>query len=201
MTSKIKGSNNLNCPNCHQIDKVEKVSSIYNAGVSSGRTVGSIKIHKYRGKQKMSGTTQTLLSRKLAPPALNPPALINRRQKTRSDGSIGCMALFLFVVAMLLTPLGVIEKILAIIGFLIVQHFLTSSTQATNASQLRTAQLAQQKQQKVDSWQKATNLWNELYYCYRCDIVFDPRSGYFTPCERMTDWLNNQAPNSSSFNP
>ena len=31
-------------------------------------------------------------------------------------------------------------------------------------------------EEHLKSWQQACNIWNKLYYCYRCNIVYDPAS-------------------------
>lgn len=62
----------LICPNCHQIDRVQKVSSIYSSGVASRNYSGSVISDSSDGlafgSTQMRGTSTILISQRLAPP-------------------------------------------------------------------------------------------------------------------------------------
>src|SRR5579859_491109 len=81
-----ESSHILQCPLCGRVDRVEKVTSVYQAGSStgnySGKTtgVGSAggKLVVMNGRTELSGVQQSWLSQKLTPPD-SPAVRIGRR--------------------------------------------------------------------------------------------------------------------------
>jgi hypothetical protein len=189
---------NLNCPKCGQIDRVDKVSSIYSRGVSSGTysgpttgvnmPVGKGQASVIGGYSTLSGSSQTLLSQRLAPP-----------EKPSARGSLGVIVgigAFVFVIGGLLGFLDLIYAINApeevefhcccggtALGAIVMGICLVIYAGITVNK--RAARVASQ----IPHWKRAMVRWNRLYYCARDDGVFDPEDGIFVPTEQMMDYI------------
>jgi hypothetical protein len=164
------------CPVCKQIDRVEKVSAVYEAGTSigaySGDTVGvglaGGVIGVGMAQTSLTGTTHTNRSLRLAPPPPPPP-----------PPGAGCgMAglLFLSLVAGLmglgiLTVEGNTERLMGVVLFVAgAAGFVSIVIVTGRSSRIKKAEHARQ----VERWRVAVASWERLYYCGRNDVVFIP---------------------------
>jgi hypothetical protein len=149
------------CPKCSKDDQVQKVSAIYSNGIIRGET----------------STAQTNLSKTLAPPT-RPPI------KSNSNAFVW---IFLVVVACSALSLTWGEEIanyvagavffLALFGlFGYFSRIVKKSKEEDDRASLL--------------WQNTVlKNWNELYYCYRDDCVFDPNSRKSVPPHNMNQLL------------
>lgn len=163
------------CPVCKQIDRVEKVSAVYEAGTSigaySGDTVGVGLAGGVVGvgmaQTNMSGTTQTNRSLRLAPPPQPPPP--------QGESCLFGGLLFLCILGGLL-GLGIAfsDKYEYLVGALLfvacTASFVGLLVVANRNSRIRKAEHARQ----IGRWRVAVANWEQLYYCARNDTVFIP---------------------------
>lgn len=163
---------NYNCPQCGQIDRVEKVSALVGAGTAAGIYTGNTS-----GSGVIASISQTALSQKLSPPT-----------KPTYQNPWGCASVFFTVV-------GIFFGIIAlIVAFSPVGYQATPPLSFWDLIQITLvivvpfsipiiiialkAKTAQQRKITFDTdyprWQHAIINWNELYYCARNDVVFRP---------------------------
>jgi hypothetical protein len=164
------------CPVCKQIDRVEKVSAVYEAGTSigaySGGTVGvglaGGVIGAGMAQTSLIGTTQTNRSLRLAPPPPPPPP------QGAGCGMAGL--LFLCLVAGLigigtLTVEGNTERLIGVALFVMgAAGFVSIVIVNGKNARIKKAEHAQQ----TVRWRQAIANWERLYYCGRNDTVFIP---------------------------
>lgn len=166
----------LNCPTCGQMDMVQKVSAIYSTGISSGSFAGPSTgaalmadgtATLVGGITSLKGTSQTALSRRLAPP----------EQPTYRPFSwfAVCIALVSFLIAMPFAFLGIIlqsgsDLFVALLFGSIGVGIIYAAYAGVN-NRKASARAA------MPIWNKAMERWYALYYCARDDIVFVPGEG------------------------
>lgn len=183
MNETRNGDKGLSCPNCDQVDRVQKVSAVVDAGTSksslAGPTVGASYTFGRAGgltvggtQTTLSGGQQSVLSQRLAPPG-------NPTFKGRW-GSAGILLAFLGLMALM--TLGTAPP--AAVLFLIVAAMVF----AAKVGRIKTARTTFQKQE-VPRWEKAMTKWQQLYYCHRCDGVFLPGEASIVPSNKMVDFL------------
>lgn len=176
----------LACPHCHQLDHVQKVSSIVAAGTitttklepmigvgvplgSSGGiaplTVGVTTLH---------GTAQSGLSQRLALPPPNPRAYLHRTLYTMIVLG-GLLALgTLLGNRMGLLPDSDLSPLIGVLAAWALALILVGVGQQLRAAKDRPA------------WYTAHAAWQELSYCWRCDGIFLPEvSLSLIPAEQM----------------
>lgn len=166
----------LACPQCCQVDRVVKVSSLHRGGIShtSGVGVGGAlsEGHVIPGAAVFAGRSQTGTSRLLAPP--EKPTSAN----TCLNAAIGCGGLLAVLGLCTIfspTPGGSTGDagVIAFIGFVV----------AGGAVLLR-GEAQQHVHASVTAWQSAMARWDRLFYCARCDGVFVPGSTSLIPAAR-----------------
>lgn len=155
------------CPKCGQSDKIEKVSAVVKSQV------------QMRG----SGIQATALAAALAPPP--EPEL-----KVRASGAImgpqrkSCLGetgfwtnvVLLAGVGLLFTWWGLSDGVFSFtslfgIALLVFAGFYYYSSQR----KLQGAEAVHAD--ATADWKRKMQMWDELYYCYRDDVVFNPRTG------------------------
>jgi hypothetical protein len=169
------------CPVCGKDGRIQKVSAIYAVGTSSGifagpsvggaLPIGSGDPSLLAGYSQLSGTQQTLLSRKLAPPP-----------RPASGPSFGAVlfltGLFLVAFSVLLIGMNDIFRVFGVFvlvlgaGVLVVWWIVAR------------ARSPGPKRDMV-AFERRMARWNRLYYCARDDCVFDPESGLHCPADQM----------------
>lgn len=168
---------NYNCPQCGQVDRVEKVSALVGAGTSAGLYGGPA-----LGSNVLVGASQTAMSQKLSPPT-----------KPSYQSPWGCVSSFvtgvgiclgtifliiLFVQLQRASSAGIpidsrfLTNLMIFLAMLItpfIISFLIIILKATTAKQRKIT-----FETEYPRWQHAIAKWNELYYCARNDVIFIP---------------------------
>lgn len=158
------------CPSCSQLDAVRKASSIYTQGVASQ----SVALTGGMGTVTGQSTSVTGLSRRLAPP----PRPVNKGLPYILTAAIlGAMTIF----GLLLSSSPLAQKdapyLFAALG-------LASIVLLVNGLNLKARYT-----KEMSGWQPAAAKWNTLFYCSRCDGVFNTQEKEFVPLNQMTNWL------------
>lgn len=185
----------LYCPSCGMADQIAKVSGKYRGGRSSqslsGPTMGVTMPIDGMGSPlltgsytELSGVNQSELSRMLAPPLKPVP-------KGRSFmATLGLLILTIPCSCCLLpyfnntfeaSPIDILRSwgwlFIALIALI-----LGSGVVTTVRSHIRV-------RKAMPRWQQAMARWHRLYYCARCDGVFNPSTGTFVSPSRMNELL------------
>lgn len=177
------------CVNC-QNEEVEKVSSVYNSGTWSASKQGTRHGVRWDKKGRPIVTTEpytehakgaTRLAEMLAPPEEPTNAAV-------VVIILACIGLlcFLWFLAVL-----VLEGLLGWTGSSlagIVLAVVALSVLYDPAKRLAERQ-AEQFQKKHALWKLAMDRWESLYYCSRCDQVFDPATGKSASPRKMSSLL------------
>jgi hypothetical protein len=163
------------CPICKQIDRVEKVSAVYEAGTAIGAYAGgTVGVGLAGGvvgvgmaQTNLTGTTQTNRSLRLAPPPPPPPP----------QGAGCAMAGLLFlslVVGLIGLGMALSDNTEHLVGaalFVVgAAGFVSIVVVIGRNARVKKAEHARQ----VARWRQAVANWERLYYCGRNDIVFIP---------------------------
>ncbi len=190
-------SHPLNCPLCGQLDRVEKVTSVYNAGFSMGNYAGtSIGVGSAGGRlvvtgssTHLTGTQQTLISQRLAPP-LSPV------QRHMNDGSawpalfVPCLIFTIIFGGCFLLLLG--NSIASAFKFILLIPVGLFGGMAV-IFLLMMIRASHKKRSMIETetpyWQRAMEKWDRLYFCHRDDVVFSPQSGRYVRMEQMSSLL------------
>jgi hypothetical protein len=163
-------SDQLKCPKCRQIDMVQKVSTLYDGGISKAQ---------YQAREAV---IQTAISKKLAPPSKPTPPSNDDWRLAFFVGAIGLFALFVITPA-IVNPnersQGLMVS-LGIVGFAVLLVILAVTT---------TGKAKRQFESDISKWYRAMKIWNELYYCARDDVVFIPGESHVIPAYQMTSFL------------
>ena len=176
----------LVCPHCHQLDQVQKVSSIVAAGtmtttrrgpplgvgVPLGPTGDLVPLTV--GAPSLHGTAQSVLSQRLTLPPPNPRAYLHRTLYTTIMlGLLLTMGTFLGN-RMNLLPDSDLHLLIGVLAAWALALVLVGVGQQLRAAKDRPA------------WRTADAAWQALYYCWRCDGVFLPEvSSSLIPTEQM----------------
>lgn len=168
MSSKPKNT----CPSCQQIDGVQKVSAIVDAGKQTATNRGSGWVGLESTSWSSTTTSSTDLAEKLA-----------IASPQRMGGFLQIVVVIVFLVAWyfvfmsavdaLPTPMTteeaaevnpLVQIFVPLYGLcfvpLLLAGFVIFRRRAYKA--------------KVTEWQSRKNIWNRLYYCHRCDNVYAP---------------------------
>lgn len=150
----------LACPQCHQIDSVQKVSALVDAGTSSSLATN--------GLNNQVSHTQTILSQRLSMPALptyaspwGPYLLL----AIVAGGLALCAWWGMGQSATSFEAFGFILCAILMIGWIIVVLHLGAAAAARRKAQMAAS---------YAGWQQAYTIWQQLYYCHRCDGIFLP---------------------------
>lgn len=177
----------LECPNCHRLDSVQKVSSIVKSGTSETSLKGDGQAVAYSfgddglsvggGRFKASGTQITTLSKQLARPNLEPQ---------RKSGVLGCLFSISITVAsfsfLFLFPSATMESFGT---FLVLAAIAVALFFPFNRERIRYAAYLQDFQVAAGA---AVDRWSDLYYCHRCDGIFVPGAALGSS-DRMLDYI------------
>ncbi len=164
--------NPLACPLCRQIDMVQKVSAIVDAGTFNTSHIGPVigtgytfgqggGITTVTGFAQMRGTSQSALSQRLALPR---PHFSNYYRSTARS---------LFLLGLI--PIVLIAFLAPFLGFGAGLPILVVVVFIWFAALIMVAMMQRVKaREALPAWQRAYPLWQRLYYCARCDGVFIP---------------------------
>ncbi len=171
---------NYNCPQCGQVDRVEKVSALLRAGTSAGLYSGTAS-----GSGLVAGMSYTALSQKLSPP-IEPiyQSPWGGCSVTITAGLVIWNIAFIVWVCLGLSQSPTVVEALShgnldywrtfiiiigvgLIGWVIMAAII--STKNRTASERGTHFATE-----YPRWERAIARWNELYYCSRNDVVFIP---------------------------
>jgi hypothetical protein len=164
------------CPVCKQIDRVEKVSAVYEAGTSIGTYAGgTVGVGLAGGvvgvgmaQTSMTGMNQTNRSLRLAPPPQPAPP----QGESCLFGGLLFLCLVGGLIGVGIIPSGDNPTRLIGAGLFVacIAGFVSLVVVANKNSRIRKATHAQQ----IARWRQAVASWERLYYCGRNDIVFIP---------------------------
>lgn len=205
------------CPDCGKDDRIRKVSSIYSEGRTGTVFTGSStnvnvaapvksgsKSYVGVGKSNttITGMSQSGLSARLAPPQtpekkgmgcwwlvlmgggiLGFFAPIQSKRKTQMG--IAFVVLLIFLPIFILQE-GSISPIIPIIAFGASLAFYILYILGLVEENPR---FEHDHQEEMQIWNRKISQWDELYYCYRNDIVFDPDTGRSAPANQLNSLL------------
>ena len=162
---------NCHCPQCQQIDQVQKISAIYSTGLSNSKATGYIDTDLIGTRVQLKGESQTYLSKKFNPPE-KPKATLT------TGGVLGCTGTVLVLLAMLAVysfkknianlfepTLGVLAC--GMVFFIVIFIVWRQEKQERHVVQPTL-------EERLSHWQELCNVWNGTYYCHRCHIVYHP---------------------------
>lgn len=170
------------CPKCEKDDQIQKVTSIYTGGVSTS-------FHELHGAfyNSATSTSQTALSIRLSPPA---------KPKSRSDAlnelahtSLLIKMIVGFINLAFFIGWGIYELIPSIAENFKSLAFISIAVSFVVIVLLAVVSFPPAKADSNWKRMMATK-YNELYYCYRDDCVFDPRTNKYTSPEGMNRLLD-----------
>jgi len=173
------------CPQCGKDDRVQKVSFLYEHGIThiegSGTTEPSMREILFSDKPqpqvtvRVKETTQTSLSKKLSPPK-------------KMWWTLGC--LFLSIMGVYPGILCLIATFFVAISRTSIPSFLEDNWFIPIATVvIGTAIGFVLETQSAPRDKKAIAMWNRLYYCSRDDCVFDPTTGASAPLDNIKSLL------------
>jgi hypothetical protein len=187
------------CPICQKDDAIRKVSTVSSAGHSTGTFSGpTVGVDSYGGDwplaggyTTLSGSVSTLLAQKLSPPA-EPKGL------SCIIWGLAIYPGFPIIVAIpgaiVLVPLTSLvpqfpnlETVFSIVAiiWLIISIPLTTFFYFRYIKRHHDAKLAREKHR----YQIQKDFWDNLYYCFRDDVVFNPQSGEHFPSSSFHEIL------------
>lgn len=181
----------MQCPHCKKDDQIQKVTAITSAGTSTidsqGRatTIGigtnfhGVGLGAASTSLSSQGVQSSVLVQKLAPP--NPPL------EPRAHWQYICYFLtFIMFVSLF-------DSTDRFAGFVLLMIFGILSVITTINNQQEKAQY----QKYLKFYHNTCERWNNLYYCHRCDGVFQEHSE-FIPINKMREYLRtNSIPSNS----
>jgi type IV secretory pathway VirB3-like protein len=169
----------LICPQCRQIDSVRKVSALVDAGTSTNLV--SI------GITNQVSYTQTILGQRLSPPAA--PTYQSPWGPYLFAAIVG--GALLLGVSMLLAGIEPLSTLVFFLSPLLLGAFiLLCLLLGARASDRKKAHLSR----GYPDWQQAYAIWQQLYYCQRCDGVFLPGGQCpLIPTGQMMQYIYSQA--------
>ncbi|MCO5189821.1 MAG: hypothetical protein M9928_05835 [Anaerolineae bacterium] len=181
----------VSCPSCRNVDSVQKVSSIVSSGTTHGSYGGA-----WSGDAYFSGSSATNLATLLMPP--------DAPKESRFTGYFlwyvfgtwalgGVCVLLSMLGALVFAPFtgGLDEPIGAVIiqmfGYTIIASIFMVPLvwMIRDRKRWRDAYPA-----KEAVWISAMENWDQLYYCFRDDLVFDPESGKTVKPQFLNEFLS-----------
>lgn len=167
------------CPLCGRADMIQKASAAYSAGRSrvdlSGGSLGVVLPFSKRKRSSglaaltsVGGSSQTLLSRRLAPPSKPLPQ--------------GFPTGWVFLGILILMGAPALFDVHVVVGIVAALCAVSLFFRAWAGRNRQLIDLAA----RMKRWEGAFHRWDSLYYCARDDIVFIPgESGHVNP-EKMS---------------
>ncbi len=169
----------MQCPVCKTQDQVQKVSAIVSAGTSTSKTTGSavtvgvtsaLQLGAARTSIKTNSTSSSVLAQKVAVPINN---------NTRSKNACAVFSGVFIIGYILMLVIGISAKgnmppimfVIAVIAAVIA--YLASAPEGEVATQKH---------------EIALQIWNDLNYCHRCDVVFTS-AGSHVRLDRINELL------------
>lgn len=184
----------LACPECGQVDAVQKVRSVVEAGTSTGTYAGESRgigyivgmyggggVTMMQGRVALSGGSQTLLAQRLSLPSA----------PTRAAGhslsevfwvlvwtGIGGVVLYYNATDTPGLPGYIGGGVMFFLGVL----FLCMAYDDVQEASRRYEQM-------TPVWNRAAAIWEHLCYCHRCDGIFLPSTARLYPPESIQQYL------------
>lgn len=155
------------CPSCGQLDSVQKVSALYNQGVSSQ----SVELRHPTGTAKGYVTSTTNLSAYLSPP--QKPSLTNFY-----GGIFAGVLMGVVIIGILLSPRESFSFTIVIFGAVSVFSFVYAAVEKKRYDST------------LPQWEHAQRKWGSVFYCARCDGVFTKQENSLISISRFRQWLN-----------
>lgn len=160
------------CPICKKDDQIQKASSVYSSGIGTGSFSGpAASVNYYNGKVGVgagfvAGTSHSItdVSRKCAPPIKpTPPA-------TSLSTILGSVVIaFGFLTSICADEYAPIW----ITGWVIVGIIFVAV--GINQKKSKDAEYSE----KLKVYNSEITEWNQLYYCHRDDVMFNPNNGNY----------------------
>lgn len=184
--------NKIECPQCGENDRIQKVSSIVSDGTTSGTFSGPTgglalmddDVGVVGGYSTLSGSSQSNLAQLLTPP----PKPITR-------GGIGSEwivwifveAVLLYLVFSIVSNLGDNNELVWSSLFIILLFALSIGIPVYAYRRDKKSKIQGDKKyfQDMKKWKNIINPWNRYYYCFRDDIIFDPETGKSCPPQQL----------------
>ena len=154
------------CPKCEKDDQIQKVTSI----VTNGVATTNYQVSNAYGSGSGTSVSQTHLSSRLslpAKPVYKPNLMINV--------ALFIGALLVGALIDVLSQSNIFSCLSLLIGMGLVVWF------SVNPSN--------EHKTLLSGWERKFANWSELYYCYRDDCVFDPKTNKYTSPEGMSRLL------------
>jgi hypothetical protein len=174
---------NANCPHCQQIDRIQKISAIHSLGISHMQASGNI---DFFNSFSINGSSQTALSILFTPPPKPPRPRFSISFDIKKISLVSACSLITEILFMILViPINILPEffvsLLAWLFFLTVILFFACITVIMlrlfpTVDNTIFSYSGNTHEEHLKSWQQACNIWNKLYYCHRCNIVYDPAS-------------------------
>lgn len=181
----------LACPSCGN-GSVQRVSAIVHAGSWSGRSSGlSVGLGHISGGPNFEtvGTTaarsagSTALAQLLAPP--DKPDTEQSPERVRMQ-VLGILAIICFFAAMI----GFSQSsVFSGIGWLGLAALFGGCCWLAVRRTLPGSPEYERLQEQIRQWSRRRERWDSLFYCSRCDCVFDPEGKTAVPVRRMHSLL------------
>ncbi|PAX57933.1 hypothetical protein [Brunnivagina elsteri] len=165
----------INCPHCNQIDKVKKISSIYSSGISNAQLSGSF---------NLNASTQTIISSVFTPPTKPKKPWVSLKAVKKSCFFSSLCVLLSLLGMSLIRAFFYNEFLIGLLAwafFFSVIAFVATATLISLRLSNKLYDLSDvyiysgnSYQEHINSWQRACDIWNKIYHCSRCDIVYNP---------------------------
>jgi len=205
ITKDVSMQDIISCP------KIAKISAIYTSGISEAHYSGSAVsfITPLNSKESssiaftpigMSGYSISELSKKLAPP-IKPQqpsngcfiaSLIVAIISTFPLAIFGLISLYFFamlgsgiasddsgavgigVIGVIFIPIIISFAILTVVFWVLTRVF---------SDKIKSGQAKYKNEMPV--WQKSMSNWDKLYYCFRNDVIFNPKTSQYTQADNI----------------
>lgn len=209
--------NQFACPQCHYMDQVQKVSSVFGAGTASSAMSGTVNsvgfgvaggggaafgaVTNSFGTASFSGQSQTMLSRHLAPPPQ--PTYRSPWGVWSVLGLIACLVGLSCTLPYILSGIAYSTQgprtansaaAFGVGGLICSAAFLLGAVAIVVGNVSAGRSRMQRVRQQMPIWEMAYARWHQLYYCHRCDGVFAPGRTALIPTPYMPSYLFQSAP-------
>lgn len=180
----------MDCPKCHRVDSVSKVSAIVQGG-----------IHQIKGQfntgasyESYHGTQWSDLALRLAPPTKPRPATPFADLTWWIIGVTIVSAPGIFCILTAIAPaianeqkMTLVERLITlVVGLFIVIIPVTFFVLWLSKKNSRDAK----DLEAMAQWEYSIRRWDQLYYCSRDDCLFIPTENYATSISNMKEILN-----------
>ncbi len=171
------------CPRCREIDRTQSVRSIVSGGTTktvSQRTGGAIVfggdggVGEAFGTSRSTSTSATLLAKALAPPI---------KPQTPRAVAVGLVLYAIFpIIIFLCCGAVLVSGVPGTTKYPVVTSLMAIAAMAVCLGILVALFFAAQRvmpaaDERHEQWRRQVVVWPTLYYCWRCDLVYDPTTG------------------------